>query len=302
MIGAHWGMLSVGRSCVSGRSAGVRFAVGSPKILLAVEIFGRVLVRMFSTLLCSGSNAVFGHSAGFVFSFSCSRSRCSSANSLCPFPLLVGLIKRLDRVGVRMALIHRSLEAVILACRFLPRELLGGRRHLLLRSGFLFRSRLRFYPVRTVKAGAGGVHLLVHRAIDIGVMNHAGVHVRHGGVVTEAVSFPSAAPVAVSGIAIAVVNAAVKTDSRAPVAVIKSIKTVAPAPPGRGPKQTYYRRRNPGAGDPIVIADTPSPVTGSPDIARDRNRRLHLYRQNRRSKIDRYTYLRERGGQRQCDK
>src|SRR5437773_5753234 len=93
MIGAHWGMLSVGRSCVSGRSAGVRSAVGSPKILLVVEIFGRVLVRMFSTLLCSGSNAVFGHSAGFVFSFSCSRSRCSSANSLCPFPLPVGLIE-----------------------------------------------------------------------------------------------------------------------------------------------------------------------------------------------------------------
>ena len=86
MIGAHWGMLSVGRSCVSGRSAGVRFAVGSPKILLAVEIFGRVLVRMFSTLLCSGSNAVFGHSAGFVFSFSRSRYRPSA---LCPLAVLL---------------------------------------------------------------------------------------------------------------------------------------------------------------------------------------------------------------------
>src|SRR5580765_8509249 len=111
-----------------------------------------------------------------------------------------------------MALIHRSLEVVILACRLLPRKLFGGWRCFLgvLRSAFLFRSRLRFYPVRAVKAGAGGVHLFVH--------------VRHGGVVTERVSFPSAAPVAVSGIAIAVVNAAVKTDSRTPVALIKPIK------------------------------------------------------------------------------
>src|SRR6266478_4286370 len=148
-----------------------------------------------------------------------------------------------------MALVHRSLELVILTCRLLSRKLLGGWRYFLgvPRSGFLFRSRLRFYPIRTVKARAGSVHLLVHRAIDIGVMNDAGVHVRHGGVVTERVSFPVAAPVAVSGVAIAVVNAAVKTDSRTPVALIKSINTVAPSPPRRGPKQTYCRRGNPGA-------------------------------------------------------
>src|SRR6266436_6946626 len=134
-----------------------------------------------------------------------------------------------------MALIHRSLEIVILTCRLLPCKLFGGWRHFLgvPRSGFLFRSRLRFYPIRTVKARAGSVHLFVHRAIDISVMNDAGVHVRHGGIVTERVSFPAAAPVTVSGVAKAVVNAAVKTDSRTPVALIKSINTVAPAPPGR---------------------------------------------------------------------
>src|SRR4029077_6667383 len=99
-------------------------------------------------------------------------------------------------------------------CCFLSCELLGGRRHPLLRGGFLFRSRLRFDAVRTVKARAGSVHLLVHRAINISVMNDAGIHMRHSGVVTERVSFPAAAPVAVSGVAIAVVDAAVKTDSR----------------------------------------------------------------------------------------
>src|SRR5260370_27812113 len=112
-----------------------------------------------------------------------------------------------------MAFIHRSLEIVILACRLLPRKLFGGWRHFLgvPRSGFLFRSRLRFDAIRTVKARAGSVHLFVHRAIDISVMNDASVHVRHGGVVTERGFFPMSAPVGGSEEAIARVNDAGKT-------------------------------------------------------------------------------------------
>src|SRR5260370_19793047 len=112
-----------------------------------------------------------------------------------------------------MAFIHRSLEIVILACRLLPRKLFGGWRHFLgvPRSGFLFRSRLRFDAVRTVKARAGSVHLFVHRAIDIGVMNDICVHARHGGVLTERVSLPPAPPLTRSGVAEAVVNSTVNT-------------------------------------------------------------------------------------------
>src|SRR6266704_2388877 len=52
-----------------------------------------------------------------------------------------------------MTLVHRRLEVAILACRLLPCELLRGWRHFLgvLRSGFLFRSRLRFHPIGSVK-------------------------------------------------------------------------------------------------------------------------------------------------------
>src|SRR4029077_1777530 len=100
-----------------------------------------------------------------------------------------------------MAVIHRRLEIAILACRLLPRKLLGSWRHFLsvLRSGSLFGSRLRFHPIRTVKARTAGVRLSAHdRAVDKSVMHDGGIHACHSGVITKHVSFPSAAPVAVS--------------------------------------------------------------------------------------------------------
>src|SRR5215469_4861405 len=132
-----------------------------------------------------------------------------------------------------MALIFRRLEIVILACRVLSRELFGGWPHFLnvLRSGFLFSGRLRFYSVWTVKAGVVNVHFFVHRAIDKGVVNDGGVHMRHSGVVKERVSPPVAAPVAGTEVAKAVVDAAVKADSRTPVARIKRVNAIVPSPP-----------------------------------------------------------------------
>src|SRR5205085_11422350 len=116
-----------------------------------------------------------------------------------------------------MALVHRCVEIAILACRFPPCELLGSWRHFpsVLRSGFLFRSRLRFHPIRPVKAGTPTVHLLIHhRAVDKGAMNHSRIHTRHRRGITEHVSFPSAAPVTIAAVAKAIANASVKTDSR----------------------------------------------------------------------------------------
>src|SRR4029077_7154597 len=135
-------------------------------------------------------------------------------------------------------------------------------------------------------------------------MDNIVIHTRHSGVVLEGVSLPSSAPVAVSGVAITIVDAAVKPDSRPPVTLIKRVRPVVPAPPRRGPKQTYCRRCNPGARHPIIIPDiiTITPVTGSPDITGNRAGRLLIYRQNRRSKIDRYAYLGVRGRQRHANK
>src|SRR3982750_2300976 len=92
----------------------------------------------------------------------------------------------------------------VLLCYLLSLELLGGRRHFLgvCRGSFLFSSRLRFHSVWTVKAGAVSVHILLEGIIDIGVVNDAFVDVRHSGVVREVVSFPSPAPMPISGVAI----------------------------------------------------------------------------------------------------
>src|SRR5439155_21508267 len=98
------------------------------------------------------------------------------------------------------------------ARRLLTRELLGGWWHFLSvrRSGFLCRGLLRIHSIRTVKAGAASGHLFVHRVIDVGVMDNVGIHARHSGVVLEGVSTPSSAPVAVSGVAISIINAFIK--------------------------------------------------------------------------------------------
>src|SRR5206468_11960620 len=127
---------------------------------------------------------------------------------------------------------------------------------------------------------------------------------RHSGVVLEIVSTPSSAPVAVSCVAITVINASVKTDCWSPVTLVKRVYTVVPAPPGRCPKHTHRRRRDPYAGHPVIISDIIpiTPVTGSPDITCNRAGRLLIYRQRRRSEANRDVYLGVRRRQRQCEK
>src|SRR6188472_1084137 len=175
----------------------------------------------------------------------------------------------------------------VLLCDLLALELLGGGRQFLSVCGnsFLFRSRLRFHSIWTVKAGAVSVHILLKGIIDVGVVNDGFVHVRHRGVVREVVSIPSPAPIAISGVAITVVNAAVKTDMRAPVTLIKDVRTVVPAPPRRGPKHTDGWGLNPHARHPIIIAVI-SPVAGSPDVALGRSGRLLYYGQRRRGDVN----------------
>src|SRR5437763_13465519 len=135
-------------------------------------------------------------------------------------------------------------------------------------------------------------------------MDDSVVAAGHSGVIPARVSFPSAAPAAVPVVAIAVVNAAVITDSRPPVTLVKRVNAVVPAPPGRRPKHTNRRRSDPDTRDPIIIPHiiTITPVTRRPDVTFVRARRLLVYRQRGRSKANRDIYLCERRHQRQCEK
>src|SRR4029077_10992640 len=249
----------------------------------------------------------FGCVPDFVFTFARTRSSCGPESLFAALALhhTFALAACFHRIGVRIALVHRRAEILILARGLLTRQLLGGWRNFLCvrRSGFLCRGLLRVHSIRTVKAGAVSGQLIIHGVIDVGVMDNVRIYARHSGVVLEVVSTPSAAPVAISGVAITVINASIKTDSRSPVTSVKHVSAVVPAPPWRSPKYAHCRRCNPGARNPIIIPGiiTIIPVTRSPDITCDRAGRLLIYRQNRRSEIDRYTYLCERGRQRQCE-
>ena len=138
-----------------------------------------------------------------------------------------------------MALVHRRAEILILACQLLTFELLRrwplflGVRH----RRSLFCIRLRLYPIiSTVKARTVSVHILAERIIDVGVVDNGLIHMRHSGVVLEGVSTPSSAPVPVSGVAITVINASVKTDRRSPVTLVKRVRAVVSNPTIPGSK------------------------------------------------------------------
>src|SRR5204863_6778180 len=106
-------------------------------------------------------------------------------------------------------------------------------------SGFLRRGLLRIHSIRTVKTGPVSGHVVSHRLIDVGVMDNVRIHTSHTGVVLEGVSAPSSAPMAVSGIAVTVVDASIKTYGWSPIALVKCVCAVVPAPPRRRPKQTH---------------------------------------------------------------
>ena len=257
---------------------------------------------------------MFSHLPWLVFTFSCSSCACS-ANGLSaltlpgalPWPAPSLLLNDLiaSWLGFPLFVDARRFLSLPAACWRASCCDVGGHFLSVCHRRFLFCVRLRLYSaISTVKAGTVSVHVLGERIIDVGVIDNGLIHARHSGVVLEVVSTPSSAPVAVSGVAITVINASIKADMRSPVTLVKRVCAVVPAPPSRCPKQTDLRWSDPDARDPVIIVviGIPAPVAWSPDVTCNRARWLLIYRQRRRSKIDRYIYLGERRRERQCEK
>jgi hypothetical protein len=166
-------------------------------------------------------------------------------------------------------------------------RLLSRRRHgLLIGGGNLLRRRLR---CRT--AGTAIVAHVGRVVNDDGlVVDVADLHVRdivYGTVVEESTAAPIAALVADTGVAVAIRDAAVKADFGAPIAFMKRINAVVPAPISRRPQQRRLRRQYPRAGHPVIAGIViPSPIAGRPDVTRRWDRRLVVNRQWRRRDID----------------
>ena len=133
----------------------------------------------------------------------------------------------------------------------------------------------------TVEAGAAfgaGLDMLV---IDIGNMNAAEIIDR--AVIGKSAAVPASPEESDAGIAEADVQPAVKPDMRPPIAAVKGVYTIIPAPPGGRPKHAYRRGLNPGPGNPIIVVAIPGPVPGGPEIAWCRNCWLNINRKRWRS-------------------
>ena len=170
--------------------------------------------------------------------------------------------------------------------RILPRDLHvlllhnGGLHVLLTPNRDLLRSRPRLQPapaaVETYPVlGPVHRHLLVVYVGDVG-------HVRDVGdraIVEEAAVAPLAAVVAATGVAEAIVDAAVEADAVAPVAGVEAVDAVGISPIARRPQQADARRPNSDARHPIVAEVViVVPIARRPKVAGFRDRRLHVDR------------------------
>jgi len=115
----------------------------------------------------------------------------------------------------------------------------------------------------SVVGDAGVVH--DDRAVvDVGDVDD--VNAIDCAVVIKVVSIPIATVVAVTGIAEAIVNAAIEPDVQAPVATAKAPAILVPTPVARRPEGTVVRRSAPGARNPVVACGSPVPIARCPQV------------------------------------
>src|SRR5206468_5102821 len=105
--------------------------------------------------------------------------------------------------------------------------------------------------------------------------------------------------IAVPKVSVSVVNPAIKSHARPPIAFVKDKRGSAPAPVAGSPQETGLRRQYPRSRHPVVVPIfvIPRPIAWRPDVTLTRAYRLLVYRQLRWSKIDRHAdgHLRKRG-------
>jgi hypothetical protein len=106
--------------------------------------------------------------------------------------------------------------------------------------GLLLRRRTRGYSA--LSAVVGNVRVIVHDdglVIDIGDVGD--IHVGHRTVVEEFAAAPFAAREAFAEVSEAVIDAAVESNVRAPIADVPNIEAVVPTPVSWGPQKAYFR-------------------------------------------------------------
>ena len=145
---------------------------------------------------------------------------------------------------------------------------------------------------------AHAVYRDIFHARVVDVVDYRDVDIVHRPVVEKVSVVPTAAFIAMPEVTEAVADAAIETDSGTPITFMKNESRAAPAPPGRGPQETYFGGENPGAGNPVIVVAIPGPVAGRPDVTIAGAKGLFINRQFRGSVTNGndYTNLRERRG------
>src|SRR5882724_8812666 len=121
------------------------------------------------------------------------------------------------------------------------------------RGGFFLRRCAHVHaPISAIVAHPRNIDVVLHVHV-VHIANYSFVDVVHFAVVIKMVVIPSSAIISVSGVAPAVINAAIESHHRPPITHMENICLAAPAPISRRPQVSSLRRQHPGPRHPVII-------------------------------------------------
>src|SRR5580704_386005 len=134
----------------------------------------------------------------------------------------------------------------------------------------------------TVIADAVHCRIVDHFGV-VSVVNIGNIHVVDRSVVLELSVVPAATLITFTAVTETIIDPAVETDLRTPVALIESKSAPAPAPIAWSPEKAGLRSHNPGTWHKEVTAVAVSPVARCPKITLGGDGRLLVHRQRGRA-------------------
>ena len=161
------------------------------------------------------------------------RSEAAVGNAVCNPALLIEptAIYGVHRNVTRAAVIHGGELSTVLSGRALVSKLIGRGLEVLFAHGHLLPgSGASRDPARTVVTDPIDNGVVDDSAVDVDVADDGGVYVRDRGVVVEGSADPGAPDEADADIAEAVINAAIVSNMRTPIAGMPHVNAAAPTP------------------------------------------------------------------------
>src|SRR5450755_1779124 len=165
----------------------------------------------------------------------------------------------------RIPMVERRPVAVVLAGNALMRHLFRGPLKMLFvhRGAFLGRRPRDDAPLAVEAGAVDDGRVADHGTILVHAVE-AGTDAHDRGVISERPAFPASAVESDTAVAVAIVDSAVVSDARPPIARAPSISASRKAPIAGRPQQPRPRRSEPHSRHPEVTCGTIGPVAGRP--------------------------------------